>query len=511
LIWGAGAGMLMLVRCLAGVRFSRKLRRAAVAPGAAATALLRDASRTLNMSGVPVLVSDAVSAPALYGIFRPQILFPPEFIEKLSPAEIRLTLAHELAHARRRDLLADAVIHCAVVLHWFNPLVWVAARVARQDCELACDESVLRRVTGTERECYGATLLRIARLTTATPKTGFTLGVVASAGQIKRRIQMIMTNKPFTFSGTLISAVVFAGLTGLSFTSELTAQPTPLSAAAPTLLQSNAPAPTESNPSNIAYDPSMDRLDALFPTGVVATVGDRSITIADVRRYTAPLIPKLQRDTRTQEEFNGKLILLQNSAVKDLVTRSLLLRQFHDQKEGEQAKQIPAEYIDTYIATRIAEEFQGDRSKFLDHLKEKGQTQRDYRKAVEEDIIYNYMRSQERKIAGTVTKTVSDRETRPVRLRLILLTRTASETDATLLAKANAILARFKNGESFESLAREFDQSGKRDQGGDWGWQGSADVRTEFRDAFLALSKGEVSAPILTEQACVLLYAEDRR
>jgi peptidyl-prolyl cis-trans isomerase SurA len=510
LVWSTGVAALLLTRILACVRFAGRLRRSGVAPGHAAEALLEEASRSLDMGGVKVLVTDAVSGPALYGAFSPRILFPPGFVEKLTLSEIRLTLAHELAHARRRDLLADAFIHLTVVVHWFNPLVWLATRVARQDCELACDESVLCRVADIERESYGATLLRLARLTAATPKPGFTLAVVASRAQIKRRIQMIIAHKSFPLSSTILGCTVCAALTALSFTSELIAQPARLSdAAAP--LRSNSPASGESEPSNIVYDPSVDRLDVLFPTGIVATVGDRSITIADVRRHVAPLIPKLQRDVRTQEEFNGKLTLLQNSAVKELVARALLIRQFHDQKEGEQAKQIPAEYIDTSIADRIAEQFEGDRSKFLAFLKERGETQREYRKTVEEDIIYNYMRSQERKVAGIVTKRVPETETRPIRLRIIQLTRAEGETDVALLAKANTILARFRVGESFDNLAREFDQSGKRDQGGDWGWLGATDVRSEFREAFLALKKGEVSAPLLSEQACLLLYAEDRR
>ena len=40
---------------------------------------------------------------------------------------------------------------------------------------------------------------------------------------------------------------------------------------------------------------------------------------------------------------------------------------------------------------------------------------------------------------------------------------------------------------------------------------GAADMRAEYRDAFLALKKGEVSAPILAKEGCFLFYAEDRR
>ena len=106
-------------------------------------------------------------------------------------------------------------------------------RTARQDCELACDESVVRRAAEGERARYGAALLRIATLTTHASRPRFGLGVVASKRQIKRRIQMILANKSFTFSGTLLSGAVFAGIIGVSCTSEITAQVDSV-AAAPT-------------------------------------------------------------------------------------------------------------------------------------------------------------------------------------------------------------------------------------------------------------------------------------
>ena len=510
LIWTIGVTGLLLMRGLAWVRFARKLRRSIALPSEATATLLADASRPLDMRGVSVQITDAVTGPGLYGIVRPRILFPPGFVERLTPAELRLTLEHELAHVRRRDLLADTLLHVAVVLHWFNPLVWLVVRAAKQDCEVACDETVLRRLSETECERYGATLLSIARLSTVARGSAFTLGVVASRNQIKRRIQMIVENRTFTPGGMLASGALFAALTGLSFTSELVAQAT-LQSGVPSA-PSSASVAAQSSATGIVYHPSVDRLDALFPTGVVATVADRSITVADVRSYIAPLIPKLQQDSSTQEDFNRKLTLLQNSAVKDLVARGLLIRQFHDQREGEPAKEISAPIVDKAIADTITERFGGDRSKFLEHLKERGLTQRDYRKQIEEDIIYNYMRGQERKASAPVSQSrIEAAAERPIRLRLIQLTRAAGETDASLLEKANAILARFRSGERFADLAREFDQSKKRDAGGDWGWMGAADLRAEYRDAFVALKKGDVSAPILAKEGCFLLYAEDQR
>lgn len=512
LVWCSGLGLLVLARGFACGSFARRVRRTAqpVSPAV----LPPDVVSLLDERGVQVLISEAVVAPALLGVFRPRILFPPGLLGRLSASEIRLIVAHELAHVERRDLLADAVLHLAVMVHWFNPLAWWAARAARDDCELACDERVTLRVSDDERESYGATLLRIAQLTTNGPGRRFGLGVVASKREIKRRIQMILSNAVFPRSRTLACAAVFAGITGLSFTSETTAQVAPAPALRPAATEpAAAPASAGGESSGIVYDATVDRLDHLFPTGVVATVNDRTITVAEVRQFIAPLISTYQREARTQEEFNQRLMLLQNSAIKDLVNRALLIRQFHDHREGEQAKRIPEEYVDNAIADELRERFNEDREKFLAYLRGRGVTLADYRREVEESIIYNYMRSQERKLAGATEKdrVKAEPSDKNIRLRIIQLTRSAGEADATLLEKANAILARFRNGESFEQLAREFDQSRRKARGGDWGWVGASDIKPQFQEIIMPLPKGEVSVPLLLPEGCFLLYVDDRR
>ena len=267
-------------------------------------------------------------------------------------------------HEQRRDLLADAIIHVAVILHWFNPAVWLAARMARHDCELACDEQVLDALPLSDRNSYGSTLVRIASLANISAPARVSLGAVQFKQQLRHRIQMIIANRSRSRIRTLLGIVLFFCLIGASLTRGISAQAptTTLNPVAP----GTQPDVARNDPGSfIAYDPSVDRLDVLFPNGIVATVGDRNITVGDVRGYIAPLIPRLRLDAHNQEEFNGRLFVLQNSAIKDLVSRAVLIRQFHDQKEGEQPKQIANEYIDTYIADMVKGRFDGDRTRFL--------------------------------------------------------------------------------------------------------------------------------------------------
>jgi hypothetical protein len=73
---------------------------------------------------------------------RPVIILPVEAID--GPQQrLRAVLLHELAHVARADFLIQTTARIACAMHWFNPLVWLAERRLRVECERASDEMVL--------------------------------------------------------------------------------------------------------------------------------------------------------------------------------------------------------------------------------------------------------------------------------------------------------------------------------------------------------------------------------
>jgi peptidyl-prolyl cis-trans isomerase SurA len=260
-----------------------------------------------------------------------------------------------------------------------------------------------------------------------------------------------------------------------------------------------------------------DNLDLRFADGIVAIAEDKVITVDDVRREIAPLIPQIQREAHSQDEFNQKLEQLQDSVIQQLIDRVLIIKEFRKDDK----KHIPDSFIDNRIADILSEQFDNDRSKFLAYLRAKGETMKDYRKEVEEDIIYHYMQQQQRKSESIVSpvrieqfyKENKDQfyQEDTVHLRLIQLTRGNGSNDIQLRERAIALLARFSAGEKFEDLAKEYSEDSRRDKGGDWGWQKRTDLKSEFSDPVFALKKGQVTEPITTPDGCFLLFVEDRK
>jgi peptidyl-prolyl cis-trans isomerase SurA len=263
--------------------------------------------------------------------------------------------------------------------------------------------------------------------------------------------------------------------------------------------------------------PSDDNLNLRFANGIAAIAEDKIITVDDVRREVTPLIPQLQRDAKSEQEFNQRLEALQDNAIQNLIDRVLIIKDF--QKDDK--KHVPQSFVDNQIAEELTDQFDNDRSKFLAYLRARGTTMRDYRKETEEDIIYNYMMHQQHKSQSIVSpvrieqyyKENKDRfyQDDSVHLRLIQLTRTPGETDGALKGQADSILLRLRSGEKFEDLAKEYSSDSRHAKGGDWGWMKRSDLKPEFSEPLFAVKKGECSEPVVLPEGCFLLYADDRK
>jgi peptidyl-prolyl cis-trans isomerase SurA len=265
-----------------------------------------------------------------------------------------------------------------------------------------------------------------------------------------------------------------------------------------------------------------NEINLRFANGIVAVAEDKIITVADVNREVMPLLQQMQAQATSEADLKQKIDQLQDSVIQDLIDKVLIIKEFRKKKDGDDhERSIPATYVDSEIARIQSEQFDNDRSKFLAYLRARGETIREYRRETEEDIIYHYMEGQQRKSQSLVSPVRIETfynenkdqfyEEDRAHLRMIQLTRNDGETDEQLKAEAVVIVARFKAGEKFEDLAKEFSRAGNRSKGGDWGWQKRSDLLPAYSEPLFALKKGEATDPIILPEGCFILYAEDRK
>ena len=153
----AGAAAFLLYEGVSYARFRRTVRRwSGSVTRDDYRALLDETALSLNAAAPKMLICEAVTTPAVTGLFRPTLLLPHEGYEL---SELRYILRHELCHLKRHDMLLKLVLLAANAMHWFNPVVYLMLRQADEDIELACDSAATDDLDRTERAAYSRTLL----------------------------------------------------------------------------------------------------------------------------------------------------------------------------------------------------------------------------------------------------------------------------------------------------------------------------------------------------------------
>lgn len=142
--------------------------------------------------------SPMVNTPTVYGIIKPKIVLPCE-VDKEYIDDI---LLHENVHIRRHDNLWRMAVILISCIHWFNPLCWLFLKIFLEDCELACDEAAVKKMTSEERKNYAKALLACAA------KDRIVFSSAFGSSRVKVRIQNILTYQKLT----LFSIICFSGM-----------------------------------------------------------------------------------------------------------------------------------------------------------------------------------------------------------------------------------------------------------------------------------------------------------
>ncbi len=157
--WATGFTLLILRLLFAQLLLRRVARGCTVATAAFSVPLHATCTQLGLRQRITLLLDEKRTIPVVWGVFRPRLLLPAE-ARAWSDEQLRSVLLHELAHIRRRDALVQWLTQIACALHWWNPLVWLAAWRLHVERERACDDLVL--ATGVRPSTYAGHLLHVA-------------------------------------------------------------------------------------------------------------------------------------------------------------------------------------------------------------------------------------------------------------------------------------------------------------------------------------------------------------
>jgi TonB family protein len=167
---------------------------------------------------VPVLASVRVVTPTLVGWLRPAVVLPLAVLARMPVAQIDLILAHELAHLKRLDHIANLFQVVLETLFFYHPVVHWISRDARNERELCCDAMALRVTRGQRRDFVAA----LANLEEFRAGRG-ELALAASGGVLVERAWFIAGTtamaRPRRYPrGQVCAALVAAAVVALGWT-----------------------------------------------------------------------------------------------------------------------------------------------------------------------------------------------------------------------------------------------------------------------------------------------------
>lgn len=134
-----------------------------------------------------IWLCDRLGSPFILGLVFPRIYLPSD----ISREDMVYVLAHEQAHLKRRDHLWKPLGFALLVVHWFNPLVWLAYILLCRDIELACDEKALAQLGEEGKKPYSRALINCSvprRMVAACP-------VAFGETGVKGRIKLVLHYK----------------------------------------------------------------------------------------------------------------------------------------------------------------------------------------------------------------------------------------------------------------------------------------------------------------------------
>jgi len=257
-------------------------------------------------------------------------------------------------------------------------------------------------------------------------------------------------------------------------------------------------------------------LRAELANGIKAVVNDSVVTVGQVQAETAVVGSELVRQYGQQPALlRQKYEEAERDSLEKALDQQLILQDFKIS-----GYTIPESVIDEVVQREIRTRFV-DRSTLIKTLQAQGITYEKWRQQARDRFIVSQLQAknvyqesvvsphkielyyQEHKASYTVEE--------QVKLRMIVLNKSADGDNAAKLRLAGDILTKLKEGAAFSELASTYSDGSQRSQGGDWGWVERTVLRKELADVAFALKPGELSGVIDTSQAIYIMLVEDKR
>jgi beta-lactamase regulating signal transducer with metallopeptidase domain len=247
---------------------------------------------------VRLVESAAVEVPSVIGSLRPVVLLPASTLTGMTPEQIEMVLAHELAHIRRHDFFVNLLQAMVETLMFYHPAVWWMSRRVRIERENCCDDLAVA-VCGNPLQ-YARALTRLEELRSHAPA----ISVAANGGSLIDRIRRLVAERAESTASTsrwaaaiamlsiVLIAVAVPSLPALADREEKKEQP------AKTTQEAKQPAKTEVEVEDPAPEAAIAEVDEQDNAGEPIHIGIHELPVVAPAVPPIPAAPRPMRASR---------------------------------------------------------------------------------------------------------------------------------------------------------------------------------------------------------------------
>lgn len=182
---------------------------------------------------IPVYFADRIRAGCIAGVWEPFIALPLDMPKEYLP----LALSHQLCHWKAHDHFWGMIRGLCCAVHWFNPLVWMAAWLSYRDSEMASDDRVIARLHDIDRLSYANVIVSASQ-----QEVELSMGATVTSRHLRQRVTAVIRCVKGSRIG-IAFASLFAALTLLLSFATGESEPLPTVQAVPAVAWSAAAVP----------------------------------------------------------------------------------------------------------------------------------------------------------------------------------------------------------------------------------------------------------------------------
>ncbi len=110
---------------------------------------------------IKLFKSSKIDSAILFGVINPKIIISDK-LDLNNEATLKHILTHELVHIKRLDYILKLIARITLIIHWFNPIIWLCYLLFEKDMEVSCDELAVGIIGIENKNDYANSIINMA-------------------------------------------------------------------------------------------------------------------------------------------------------------------------------------------------------------------------------------------------------------------------------------------------------------------------------------------------------------